>query len=93
MNPIVYLDHSATTKVLDEVLEAMRPFQADWWGNPSSIHDLGRRSRAAVDRARHQVAALVGAQPSDFCITLDHVVPANTPRETFLDHSRRLKSF
>lgn len=58
----VYLDNSATTRVRDEVLEAMQPYLTDKWGNPSSIHRLGRQARAAIDTARQQVADLIGAQ-------------------------------
>lgn len=65
----IYLDNSATTRVRDEVAEAMRPFLTDKWGNPSSIHKLGRESRGAVEVARRQVAKLMGANPDEIYFT------------------------
>src|SRR5713226_8057379 len=65
----VYLDHNATTPVDREVLEAMLPFFADEFGNASSIHSFGQRTRAAVERARESVAALVGAEPAEIVFT------------------------
>jgi cysteine desulfurase len=60
----VYFDHNATTPIAEEVLEAMMPYLRERYGNASSRHELGTVARKAVDRARAQVAALVGAQPS-----------------------------
>jgi len=61
----VYLDNAATTPVLPEVRDAMVPFlDADAFGNPSSPHRFGRAARAAVEQAREQVAAAVGAEPA-----------------------------
>ncbi len=65
----VYLDHNATTPVDREVLEAMLPFFADEFGNASSIHSFGQRTRAAVERARESVAALIGARPAEIVFT------------------------
>ncbi len=65
----IYLDNSATTKVRDEVLTAMLPYLTERWGNPSSIHVPGREARNAVEHARAQVAALVGARPSEIYFT------------------------
>ena len=64
-----YLDYNATTPVDPAVLEAMLPFLADSFGNASSIHSPGQRARAAVDRARDSVAALLGAKPSEIVFT------------------------
>ena len=60
----VYLDHNATTPVLPDVLEAMLPFQREAFGNPSSVHRLGRRARVAVDDARDAVADVLRAPAS-----------------------------
>ncbi len=57
----VYLDHNATTPVRPEVVEAMLPYLTEHYGNPNSAYRLGQEARKAVDRAREQVAALVGA--------------------------------
>ena len=56
----IYLDNSASTPVRNEVLEAMRPFLSDKWGNPSSVHKMGREARGAIEVARRQVAKLIG---------------------------------
>lgn len=65
----IYLDHNATTPVDPEVLEAMLPYLREDFGNPSSAHLLGRRARAAVDRARAQVAELIHARPDEIVFT------------------------
>jgi len=69
MTSIIYLDNSATTKVRQEVVDAMLPFLSEKWGNPSSIHKLGRHARQAVDTAREQVARLIGAEPDEIYFT------------------------
>ncbi len=61
----VYLDHSATTPVHPDVAEAMLPYLTQKFGNPSSVHSFGQEARAAVDRARREVAALIGARPNE----------------------------
>jgi len=66
---MIYLDHSATTKVDPEVLEQMLPFLRDQFGNPSSVYRLAGQSRAAIDRAREQVAALINADPREIIFT------------------------
>jgi cysteine desulfurase len=62
---VIYADNSATTQVRPEVLEAMLPFLQNEWGNASSIHSLGRKSNAAVERAREQVATLLNCQSEE----------------------------
>jgi cysteine desulfurase len=61
----IYMDANATTPLLPEVLEAMRPFFIDSFGNASSIHQHGQHARAAVERAREQVAALLNCRPAE----------------------------
>ena len=61
----VYLDHNATTPLDARVLEAMLPFLKERYGNPYSRHEYGRAARAAIDAARQQVAAAVGAHPTE----------------------------
>lgn len=58
---MIYLDNNATTQVAPEVFAAMAPYLKDFYGNPSSAHALGREMRNAVERAREQVAELLGA--------------------------------
>jgi len=65
----VYLDNNATTPVLPEVLEAMRPFYLEEFGNASSIHHYGQHARAAVEKARASVAALLNARPAEIIFT------------------------
>lgn len=61
----VYLDNNATTRMREEVLEAMLPFYRDIYGNASSVHEFGRAARRAVDDARQKVAALLGASSAE----------------------------
>ena len=57
--PRVYMDANATTPLLPEVMEAMRPYWIEHFGNASSIHQPGQHARTAVDRARETMAALL----------------------------------
>src|SRR5437016_3375557 len=65
----VYLDNNATTPVLPEVFEAMKPYFGEHFGNASSIHHHGQETRAAVERARESVAALLGCRSSEIVFT------------------------
>jgi cysteine desulfurase len=65
----VYLDNNATTPILPEVFEAMRPFYFEGFGNASSIHHYGQHARAAVEKARGSVAALLHARPAEIVFT------------------------
>lgn len=61
---MIYLDNNATTRVAAEVASAMQPYLTERFGNPSSAHALGRMMKSAIDEAREQVAALIGAAKS-----------------------------
>src|ERR1700752_4917544 len=65
----VYFDNSATTPVLPEILEAMRPYFGESFGNASSIHHHGQQTRAAAEQSREAIALLVGAQASEIVFT------------------------
>jgi len=65
----VYLDHSATTPVDHRVVKAMLPYLTEKFGNASSVHGFGQEARAAADRARRQVAALIGARANEIIFT------------------------
>lgn len=69
MSSRIYFDHSATTPLDPRVLDAMMPFLAGSFGNPSSLHYEGRFAREAVETARAQVAALIGAKPEEIIFT------------------------
>ncbi len=66
---LLYADHHATTPLDPDVLEAMRPWLAGLAGNPSSVHGPGRAARAAVERARDEVAALLNVAPAGIVFT------------------------
>jgi cysteine desulfurase len=65
----VYLDFNATTPVEPEVLDAMLPYFSAEFGNAASIHTPGQRARGAVETAREQVAAIIGARPQEIVFT------------------------
>src|SRR3984957_21056963 len=65
----VYLDYNPTTPVEPQVLDAMLPYFSADFANASSIHTPGQRARAAVETARRQVAALLGARPQEIVFT------------------------
>lgn len=65
----IYFDYNATTPLDTAVREAMLPFLDDVWGNPSSVHSIGRRARALLDDARDRAARFLGAKPSEIIFT------------------------
>lgn len=65
----IYMDNAATTRVTEPVFEAMRPYFCEIFGNPSSVHAFGREARKAVEQARRQVAAALGAQAGEIYFT------------------------
>lgn len=75
---MIYLDNSATTRVRDEVIEAMLPYLSTYWGNPSSIHALGRKSKEAILAAREQVAALLNCASDEIYFSSCGTLSNNT---------------
>jgi cysteine desulfurase len=69
MKPSIYLDYAATTPLDARVFESMLPYMTESYGNASSVHRLGRQARGAVEDARDNVAAMLGAQPSEIVFT------------------------
>ena len=65
----IYLDYAATSPLAPRVLDAMRPFLEETFGNPSSVHTPGRNARFAVEEARENVASLLGAEPGEIIFT------------------------
>ena len=69
MKRFVYADNAATTQVSPQVLEAMKPWLLEQYGNPSSIYSIGRQARTAVETARRQVAAALDCEPNEVYFT------------------------
>ena len=69
MSRRIYLDYNASTPICPEAVEAMRPFLADHYGNPSSLHWAGAPAKDAVEKARGQVAGLLGCDPTEVVFT------------------------
>lgn len=67
--PTIYFDYNATTPLDPAVRDAMLPYLGEIWGNPSSVHHVGQRARAALDEARERAAQLLGAKPSEIIFT------------------------
>jgi cysteine desulfurase len=65
----IYLDNAATTAIEEEVLDAMYPYLTTAYGNPSSLHALGRGTRHGMETARNSIAAHLGVKPSSICFT------------------------
>src|SRR5476649_722 len=65
----IYFDYNATTSLDPAVREAMLPFLGEVWGNPSSVHHVGRKARALLDDARDRAAKFMGAKPSEIIFT------------------------
>jgi cysteine desulfurase len=66
---LIYLDHAASTPVLQEIINEMLPYLGNLYGNPSSIHTYGIKSKIAIQIARKRVAMLIGAKPSEIFFT------------------------
>jgi cysteine desulfurase len=75
---LIYLDNNATTKPAPEAVSAMVPYLTDWYGNASSVHRFGQRSRQALDEARSQVAALIGCDDAELVFTAGGTESINT---------------
>src|SRR5438309_1234795 len=75
---VIYLDNNATTRPAPEVVEAMLPYLTEWYGNPSSVHRFGQRSRQAIDQARAQLAALIGCADAELLFTGGGTEAVNT---------------
>ena len=69
MSKLIYLDNAATTKTAPEVLEAMLPYFTESYGNPSSIYSIAGISKDAINKAREQIAAVIGADPKEIYFT------------------------
>src|SRR5579859_3344786 len=88
MTPI-YFDYNATTPLDPVVREVMLPFLGEIWGNPSSLHQIGRRARSLLDEARDTAAGVLGCKPSELIFTSGGTESANL---AVLGAARHLKS-
>nr|AIE94369.1 cysteine desulfurase (iscS, NFS1) [uncultured marine thaumarchaeote AD1000_45_G09] len=75
---MIYLDNAASTAVHPEVVKEMMPYFDSQYGNPSSIHQFGRKAKNAIQKARKQVAALIGAEPDEILFTSGGTESNNT---------------
>ena len=75
---MIYLDNAASTAVHPDVVKEMLPYFDVQYGNPSSIHQFGRKARKAIQKARKQVAALIGAEPNEILFTSGGTESNNT---------------
>lgn len=73
----VYFDYNATTPLDEQVREAMLPFLEENWGNPSSVHHVGRQARAFLDESRDRGAGVLGCKPSELVFTSGGTESAN----------------
>lgn len=102
---MIYLDANATTPLLPEVLDQMLPWLREGYANPSGSHRLAKQARAAIDRAREEIAALIGASPDEIVFTgggtesvntalrsLDHLTESGTAVVSAIEHSAVLRS-
>lgn len=69
MKKVIYVDHAATTPIHDEVLQAMVDVMQHTFGNPSSVHDFGRKAKAVLNQSRKTIAAHIGARPQQLIFT------------------------
>jgi len=75
---LIYFDNAASTAVHPEVVKEMLPYFDTYYGNPSSIHQFGRKTKNAIEKARKQVAALIGAEPDEILFTSGGTESNNT---------------
>lgn len=87
----VYMDHSATTPVDPDVFNAMIPYYTDIYGNASSVHSQGQKAHRAVEQAREQVAALIGASAGELIFTAGGTEADNQAIITFMTQEHQKK--
>jgi len=75
---LIYFDNAASTAVHPDVVKEMMPYFDVEYGNPSSIHQFGRKAKNAIQKARKQVAALIGAEPNEILFTSGGTESNNT---------------
>lgn len=88
MDKFVYMDHTATTPTSPEVLKAMTPYFSEFFGNPSSVYSFSKKSRAAIEKARSQVAKAFNADPSEIFFTSSGTEADNWALKGTLERAR-----
>src|SRR5438128_10182832 len=86
--PMIYLDHSATTALDPEVLQAMTPYLTEEFGNASSVYGLVQRARQAIDQARDEAAAFYGVQAKEVNFTSGGTENANLASREVSERNR-----
>ena len=89
---MIYLDNASTTKLDPAVLEAMMPYLTEQYGNAGTLYALGRSAKAAVDKARQQVAGFINAKPEEIIFTSGGTEANNAVYKNlwgFLDHAKK----
>ena len=89
---MIYFDNAATTKIHESILEAMLPWLTNNFGNASSIYSLGRQARVAIEEARNEIAAAIGAHPAELIFTSGGTESNNTILKSCLQESSLSKS-
>ena len=87
----IYFDNNATTAIAPEVFEVMKPFLTDRYGNPSSMHSFGGEVRRDVDKAREQIASLLGCMPEEIIFTSCGTESNNMALRGFLDRNENYR--
>ena len=87
----IYLDNNATTAVAPEVVEVMMPFFEEHYGNPSSLHETGRKVREAVEDARSQLASLINCSASELIFTSGGTESINSAISACVDSGAKRK--
>ncbi len=89
---MIYLDNSATTRIDNDVLEAMLPWLTEDYGNASSIYSIGRKARVAIEDARAEIAALMNAHPAEIIFTSGGTEANNAILKSSIDESNLVDS-
>jgi cysteine desulfurase len=89
MKKKIYLDYAATTPVSSEVFKAMKPYFSQNYGNPSETHYWGQKARAAIDKAREQVAVFLGAEPQEIIFTSGATEAINLAHKGLVENHKK----
>ena len=88
MKTRIYLDNAATTRTSQEVVDAMLPYFTESYGNPSSIYELGQRSKEAITKAREEIAQVIGAKTEEIYFTAEGLNQITGPLRQPMKHTK-----